>query len=113
MAALLGGGCALALARAGAPVRVVVLAGLICLLALPAPPLGALPDDAVPLAHALGRALALVALFCIPSAASIPSGLWRAALAAGARPLRAWFDVVLSQVWLPAVIGVVAAWLRR
>jgi ABC-type spermidine/putrescine transport system permease subunit II len=105
----------LTFARARPPVRVVLLAALICLLALPAPPLYALPGfarSALPIASAVGRALALVALFCIPSAAAIPPGLRRAALSAGATKLRAWRDAVLAQIWLPTVLGVAAAWLR-
>ena len=115
LAAGLGAGCALAVARGTAFARIVILTGLIILLALPAPPLYALPEPSsyVPLLGATARALALVALFCIPSAAAIPRGLRRAARVAGATPFRAWCDAVLAQIWLPACVGVIAAWLRR
>ncbi len=113
-AAVLGAGCALAFARARPVLRILLLAALIGLLALPAPPLAALPANAaLAIAGAAGRALALVALFCIPSAAAIPPGLRRAALCAGATPLRAWRDAVLAQIWLPAALGTMAAWLRH
>ena len=115
LGACLGVTCALVVARAGVAMRVLILAALFALLALPAPPIYALPSPAaapLPLIGAVGRALALVALFCIPNAAAIPPGLRRAALAAGATPLRAWRDAVLTQIWLPACIGIIAAWFR-
>ncbi len=114
-AAILGAGCALAFARARPVLRVLLLTALICLLALPAPPPPALTasvHEGLSIAGAMGRALALVALFCIPSAAAIPPGLRRAALSAGATPLRAWRDAIFAQIWLPAALGLLAAWVR-
>jgi ABC-type Fe3+ transport system permease subunit len=117
-ALILGLAGAISIRNAPPALRFVVIGIAICLLALPAPALTALPwlggaslRDVARFACAVARGAGLVLLVTAAAVQSITPGLRLAAESAGATPLQAWRHVVLAAVWLPVALGWVGAFL--
>lgn len=109
---------AVCIRRAAFGVRAIILSIAIVMLIVPAPPLDVMPawDDPslsalARLACAIARGAALVVLIAAPAASAIDPRLRLAALAAGARPVQAWRHTVLAPLILPALAGLLAAFL--
>lgn len=116
LAVPLGLAAASAMAAAGAIFRATGCALAVLLLIAPMPGYGphllhpgALPQDLLAAASAIARGAAAAVLILTPSLRTLPRGLVRAAIWAGAHPLRAAADALLWPLAMPLLAAALAA----